>query len=394
MTEVFDLCYGGKSTEGVARCKEIMLQSTQALLTGEVDELELFDYGCPNGHPEARRHLAEFLTTQYKDNVERDSLFFTAGATHGIHLVTTVLMSADTPIFVEDPSFFNAIGMFTKDYCYPVIPVPIDEYGIDVDALEKLLQETPAPAHVKSPFRRMLYIMTVYHNPRGVCLPPEKCRRLVSLARQYDMLMFCDDVYNLLTYTDNGVPPPRLLSYDNKEDPDYKGNTLSNSTFSKMFSPGVRVGWIETGPRIMKLLIDCFTTISGYCYNHYMSCVIGKALELGLIESNLSRLRRLYGERIKTACRRLRENQLPVSFVEPKGGFFVWLQLPENMNGKDLCEKANAANVLVQDGSLASPTGGWKNFIRLSISACQVDKIEKGIDKLSEIIHSNVIQKV
>ncbi|XP_056004712.1 uncharacterized protein LOC125657963 isoform X2 [Ostrea edulis] len=353
MTEVFDLCYGGKSTEGVARCKEIMLQSTQALLTGEVDELELFDYGCPNGHPEARRHLAEFLTTQYKDNVERDSLFFTAGATHGIHLVTTVLMSADTPIFVEDPSFFNAIGMFTKDYCYPVIPVPIDEYGIDVDALEKLLQETPAPAHVKSPFRRMLYIMTVYHNPRGVCLPPEKCRRLVSLARQYDMLMFCDDVYNLLTYTDNGVPPPRLLSYDNN-----------------------------------------FTTISGYCYNHYMSCVIGKALELGLIESNLSRLRRLYGERIKTACRRLRENQLPVSFVEPKGGFFVWLQLPENMNGKDLCEKANAANVLVQDGSLASPTGGWKNFIRLSISACQVDKIEKGIDKLSEIIHSNVIQKV
>ncbi|XP_048744896.2 uncharacterized protein LOC125657961 [Ostrea edulis] len=394
MTEVFNFRFGGPGADGVAGCKEILLHSTQALLTGEVDELELFDYGPPNGHPEVRRHLAEFLTTQYKDNVERDNLFITAGATHGLHLVTTVLMSVDTPIFVEDPSYFLAIGMFREDYRNPVIPVPTDEYGIDVDALEKLLQETPAPAHAKTPFRRMLYTMTVHHNPRGVCLPPEKCRRLVSLARQYDMLMFCDDVYNLLTYTDNGVPPLRLLSYDNKEDPNYKGNTLSNCTFSKIFSPGVRLGWIETGPRVMKLLIDCFTTTSGYCYNHYMSCVIGKALELGLIESNLSRLRRLYGERIKTACRRLRENQLPVSFVEPKGGFFIWLQLPENMDGKDLCEKAKAANVLVQIGSKASPSGGWKNFIRLSISVCPVDKIEKGIDKLSEIIRSNAIQKV
>ncbi|XP_062578339.1 uncharacterized protein LOC134240259 [Saccostrea cucullata] len=390
MTEVCDFLFGGPGPEAVAGCKDIMLQATQELLTDDVDEHSLFDYGPSSGAPEVRRQLADFLTIQYNDKVESDNLFITVGASHGIHLVSTVLIGEEVPIFVEDPTYFLAIGMFKKDFGYRIIPVPTEDDGIDVTALEKLLQETPAPTQTKSPFRRMLYTMTVHHNPKGSCLSPEKCWRLISLARQYDMLLFAEDVYNLLTYTNDGVPPLRLFSYDNKDDQDYKGHTLSNSTFSKIFSPGLRVGWIESAPRIIKMLSNCYTTTSGYCFNHYMSCVVGKALELGLIQSNLTRLRKLYGERIRTMCRRLRENQLPVSFVEPLGGFFVWLKLPENVDAEDLCAKAKAVNLLVQVGSKASPTGGCKNFIRLSVSVCSVENIENGIDRLSEIIRSCV----
>ncbi|XP_062578341.1 uncharacterized protein LOC134240262 [Saccostrea cucullata] len=387
MTDI-DFVFGGPGPEAVAGCKDILLRATQELLTGEVDEHALFDYGPPSGAPEVRGQLAKFLTAQYRDKVESDNLFITVGATHGIHLVTTVLLGKDVPIFVEDPSFFLALGMFKDDFGHQVIPVPTEDDGIDVTALEKLLQETPAPTKTKSPFRRMLYTMTVHHNPTGSCLSPEKCRRLVSLARQYDMLLFGEDVYNLLTYTNDGVPPPRLFSYDKKDDPDFQGHTLSNCTFSKIFSPGLRVGWIETSPRIVKMLIDCYTTTSGFCYNHYMSCVVAKALELGLVQSNIKRLQKLYGERIKRACRRLKENQLPVSFVEPTGGFFIWIKLPENMDAADLCEKAKENHILVQVGTIASATGGFRNYIRLSMSICTVDKIEEGIDKLSAVIRT------
>lgn len=388
MTEVCDLLFGGPGKEALAGCKDVILQATQALLTSDVDEHALFDYGPPAGDPGVRQQLAEFLKIHYNDNVESDNLFITAAATNGIHLAATVLMNRDAPIFVEDPTFFIAHGMFQKDYGYRVIPVQTDDDGIDLDVLEKLLQETPAPKETKYPFRRMLYVMTVHHNPKGSCLPPEKCRRLVSLARKYDVLLFGEDVYNLLTYTEDGVPPLRLLAYDNKEDPDYKGHTISNSTFSKIFSPGLRLGWIETSPRIIQMLKDCYTTTSGFCFNHYMSRVVGKALELGLIQTNLARLRKLYGDKIRAACRRLRENQTPVTFVEPKGGFFLWLKLPEKINGKDFQEKAKAENLLVMDGSDASMCGNYKNFIRISISVTPLGQIEKGIDKLSQLIRS------
>ncbi|XP_078311250.1 uncharacterized protein LOC111138475 [Crassostrea virginica] len=386
--ETVDLVFGGPGAESVAGCKDILLKATQALLTDDVDEHALFDYGPPAGDPLVRRQLAEFLKNQYNDDVDSENLFITAAATQGIHLATTVLLSKDVPIFVEDPTFFIAPGMFHEDYGYRVIPVPTDDEGIDVDAFEKLLEETPAPTETKTPFRRMLYTMTVHHNPKGSCLPPEKCRRLVTLARQYDVLLFGEDVYNLLTYPEGKTPPLRLLAYDNKEDPDYKGHTISNSTFSKIFSPGLRLGWIETSPRIRDLLINCYTTTSGFCYNHYVSRVVGKALELGLVQTNLTRLRKLYGEKILIASRRLRDSKIPISFVQPTGGFFLWIKLPESIDGKELAERAKAQNVLVLNGSEASVCGGCKNFIRLSISVCPGDKIEKGIDILSGIIRS------
>lgn len=388
MAEVYDLLFGGPGKESLAGCKDIILQATQALLTNDVDEHALFDYGPAVGDPEVRHQLAEFLKIQYNDNVESDNLFITAAATQGIHLATTVLMSKDAPIFVEDPTFFIAHGMFQRDYEHRVIPVQTDDDGIDLDVFERLLQETPAPTETKYPFRRMLYVMTVHHNPKGSCLPPEKCRRLVYLARKYDVLLFGEDVYDLLTYTEDGVPPLRLLAYDNKEDPDYRGHTISNCTFSKIFSPGLRLGWIETSPRIIQMLRDCYTTASGFCFNHYVSRVVGKALELGLVQTNLARLRKLYGEKIRAACRRLRENQTPVSFMEPKGGFFLWLKLPENINGEEFQEKAKAENLLVMAGSQASMSGNYKNFIRISISVIPLDKIEQGMDKLSELIRS------
>uniref|UniRef100_K1QIP9 Aminotransferase class I/classII large domain-containing protein n=1 Tax=Magallana gigas TaxID=29159 RepID=K1QIP9_MAGGI len=162
--------------------------------------------------------------------------------------------------------------MFRKVSAHSDYADNTDDDGIDPDVFERLLQETPAPTETKYPFRRMLFVMTVHHNPMGSCLPPEKCRRLVSLARKYDVLLFAEDVYNLLTYTEDGVPPPRLLAYDNKEEPDYRGHTISNCTFSKIFSPGMRLGWIETSPRIIQMLRDCIVTGGGHptCPRHVL----------------------------------------------------------------------------------------------------------------------------
>lgn len=229
--------------------------------------------------------------------------------------------------------------------------------------------------------------MTTFSNPKGFSCSPERCRKLVRLARKYDVLLFTEDVYNLLCY--EGICPPRLLFYDDKNDSDFKGNVLSNATFSKILAPGLRLGWIEAPQRIMQFLGKCNTTWSGGCFNHYTSRLMKTALKEGMLSNHLSKIKVIYAERMNVVCDLLIQDfPVKIKFDKPKGGFFIWVELPPSIDSRLLLQLAiekHGMNFII--GSSTSPTESYKNYIRLSISFCDSSDLKLGIQRLKAAIN-------
>lgn len=194
-------------------------------------------------------------------------------------------------------------------------------------------------------------------------------KSLIKLARKYDILIACDDVYNLLPFEED-TPPKRLFSYDSFDDDDFKGNVISNGTFSKLLSPGVRIGWMECAPRIVDAFRDSGVLKSGGAINNYTSGIVASLIELGLAETQLKRCLETYKDQWRALCETL-ESHLPpsCSFKKPKGGYFIWIKLPVSCDGdalSDYCLKKY--KVFAIRGSRFSIENKCRNFIRLSFA--------------------------
>lgn len=177
-----------------------------------------------------------------------------------------------------------------------------------------------------------------------------------------------DDVYNLLPF--EADPPKRLFAYDSFGDTDFKGNVISNGTFSKILSPGVRIGWMECSPRIIDAFRNSGVLKSGGAINNYTSGLLTSLIELGLAKKQLQKCLKTYKEQCDALCETLEENLDPsCSFVKPAGGYFIWLKLPENIDGDALsafCLKKH--KVFAIRGSRFSVEKKFRNFIRLSFA--------------------------
>ncbi|XP_070177062.1 uncharacterized HTH-type transcriptional regulator YisV-like isoform X2 [Littorina saxatilis] len=329
---VLSLMDGSPGPETLKDCKEILLKATSYTLDNEADTTHIFGYGPETGDQTFREELAHFLTREYGDTVNSSNLMVTAGATQALHMVASVLFSKDSVVFIEDPTYFAGCRVLKDDLQMKIVPVPCDADGMNTDVLEQVLSEYCPSDEKRSsarPFWGMVYTIPVYNNPKGNCYSASRCRKLVELARKYDVLVVAEDIYNLIHFGECS-PPARLLSYDKPSDQDYRGNVVSIATFSKILAPGLRVGWVEAPQRILSLLCGSYMLWSGGCLNHYASKLAGATLTLGLLAKHLCHIRQVYKKRNDAACAVLRDS-LPegATFRKPQGGFFVWIEFPE-----------------------------------------------------------------
>lgn len=205
---------------------------------------------------------------------------------------------------------------------------------------------------------------------------------LVKLARKYEILIACDDVYNLLSFDDE-KPPKRLFAYDSFEDEDFRGNVISNGTFSKLIAPGVRVGWLEGSPRLVKAFRESGILKSGGAINNYTSGIIASLIEMGLIYDQVKKCKEIYKNQRDAMLDSLERNLPPTcSFIRPKGGYFIWIKLPETVNGDDLCDYClKHAKVFAIRGSRFSIENKFKNFIRLTFAFHTPEVIYDAIER-------------
>jgi len=337
------------------------------------DNLYILAYGAEQGNWYFHNALAGFLSEQYKLSVDPDHLFTTTGISQGIDFICSLFTQPGDTVFVENPTYSLALGILA-DHRLNVVGLPMDEDGLIIGALEEEL------AHQKPVF---VYTVPTFHNPTGCNLSATRREKLVELSREHNFLVLADEVYHLLAYT--AAPPSPMAKYTDA------ATVLSLGSFSKILAPGLRLGWIQTHPDLMKRLTTNGVLYSGGGLNPFTSAIAQSAIELGLQAKQLVHLKEVYLQR-KNALNTSLKRNLPdsVSFVEPDGGFFTWLQLPQQVDTEKLLPEAHKHDVSFAPGSLFSPQRDLKNYLRLSFAYYEEAELVEGAKRLAAVINRNL----
>ncbi|MEP6765212.1 MAG: PLP-dependent aminotransferase family protein [Gemmatimonadaceae bacterium] len=326
---------------------------------------EVLAYGADQGDGFFRNALSQFLTRRYEMPVHHDELFVTASASQALDLVCTRFTKPGDTIFVEEPTYFLALLVF-RDHGLNVVGVPIDADGVRIDALTALLaQHKPV----------FFYTIPTFQNPSAATLSAERRERLVALSRQHNFLIVADEVYHLLNF--GSVPPAPLAKYLDS------GRVISLGSFSKIAAPGLRLGWVQSSREILNTLIASGIVESGGGLNPFASGIVQSLIELGLLDSWLDHLRAVYQERSAAICAALREHLPHAWFAEPKGGFFVWLQLPDGKTVDDIAEHAAQLGVGYQRGSRFGNNAELARYVRLSFAYYDSPDLREGVKRLA-----------
>lgn len=366
---VIDLGWGHPSP-ALHPTEAIRTAANHALADGSATALQ---YGATQGYGPLLGSLAAFLSAEaaYGMLVEPGSLFISGGASQALDLATTLFAGPGDTVFVEEPSYY-LIGNIFRDHGLNVVGVPTDEQGLRTDALEAMLADkaTPSPA--------MLYIVPTYQNPSGAVLPVERRRRLVELADQYGFTVLADEVYQLLHYGD--PPPPPLVAFDQSE----QGCVVSFGSFSKILAPGLRVGWVQGHRCLIGRFTNAGMVVSGGGVSHFTSVVAHAALELGLLQENVIKLRQTYSARVEAMSRSL-EAYLggAAEFVTPGGGYFTWVRLTGGVDTDRLLPVAQKAGVSYRPGTAFSAHGAFSDRLSLAFALYEADQLDEGIGRLA-----------
>lgn len=236
------------------RCCEIFKEATNSRMNYEKENSSyLFQYGPTAGQDDFREALAVFLSKNYKTPSRASDLILTAGASHGMHLLWTLLMHPNALVIVDEVTYMILLECLREFPGFKLESCPLESDGPDLKAMREILMRYGVKDKgVKdNRYPCMYYTIPVFHNPTGITFSEQKGKDLIKLCREFNVLVACDDVYNFLHYAEGADDQPdcnkvaRLFSLDDPKDADYKGTVISNGSFSKIFAPGVRVGWIE-----------------------------------------------------------------------------------------------------------------------------------------------------
>ncbi len=344
---------------------ELIRQAAQHRLA--TDFTPYLQYGYEPGGGYFRTSLAEFLTHHYGRQARENELFVSGGASQALDLLCTLYTEQGDAVFVEEPTYFLALRIF-QDHRLRIISLPTDEGGLIIEALEKRL-DSLRPV--------FLYTVPTHQNPSGATLPPDRRRRLVELSREKDFLIVADEVYHLLTYGEQA--PPSLASFLGE------GTVLSLGSFSKILAPGLRLGWVQASPRLLRPLAECGMLDSGGGLNPFVSALVLSAIETGTLEAHLERLRVEYGGRLQVMKAAIDDYLgAKVRYAPPGGGFFFWLRLADGRDSVTLLEAAKRNKTSFVPGSSFSAGGGLRDRFRLSFSYHPPEALQEGVQRLAE----------
>jgi 2-aminoadipate transaminase len=341
-----------------------MLHSAAQNRLSQVDN-DFLQYGTEQGDGYFRTAFANFLSQKYNFNVDIERLFITSGISAGLDLICTLLTNSGDTIFVEEPSYFLALKIFA-DHGLKVASIQTDEHGLVIDDLM---------LNLKKHKPKFVYVIPTFQNPGGRTLNPQRREQLVALAKEHNFLILADEVYQFLNYTQ--TPPNSFASFVDSE------QVISLGSFSKILAPGLRLGWLQTHPSVMKRITNSGLLDSGGGMNPFTSNIVRGVIESRNLEENISTLRKVFANRLQTMDALLKAHLPMAEFSTPHGGYFFWVKIP-NMDMTELRKKAKENLVDIRQGALFSSQDGLKEYMRLSISYYEESKLEEGILRLKK----------
>ncbi|MGY4843863.1 aminotransferase-like domain-containing protein [Kocuria marina] len=340
-------------------------------IAGEILTDASFTYGATEGEPD----LIDTVVNHFSDSAsDPERIVITSGGMQGLDLAFKLFVDPGDLVVVESPTYTNGSGT-ALSYGADVLEVPVDDDGMDVDALETLVAETG-----RTP--RMIYTIPNFQNPSGTTLSESRRRRLLDLAHTWGAMILDDDPYGELRFSGDPVPGFRELSPD---DP----LVFSVRTFSKILAPGLRVGWVDVDPRLRELLIAGKQAMDT-CANVPAQHIVAEYIARGGYDEHLAGLRTEYKRRKEAMDASIAAHLGDrVRTTDPDGGFFLWVTLQGDdarVSSSRLFEIALAEGVAFIPGPALSPSGRFQDAFRLCFASSTPERIEEGLQRLARAL--------
>lgn len=326
-------------------------------------------YTTTEGYMPLREWIAKRMNDRLGTSFDKDNILITHGSQQGLDLSGKVFLDDGDIVLCESPTYLAAISAF-KSYGCSFIEIPTDDEGMNMTALDEILNKTK---HVK-----LIYVIPTFQNPSGRTWSLERRKKLAELSAKYDVAVLEDNPYGELRF--EGESLPSIKSFDNT------GNILCTGSFSKIFCPGFRIGWIAGDKEIIRKYVLVKQGTDLQC-NTIAQMTIAEYLKRYDIDKHIGKIVEVYKKRRDIAIRSI-ACYFPkeVKFTRPNGGLFTWVELPESISARDILERCLEKKIAFVPGGSFYPTENRENTFRINFSNMPEEKIEIGLKILGEVI--------
>lgn len=362
---VISLSAGNPSPEAFP-AKEIAEISAKLLAENPISALQ---YSVTEGYAPLRQYMREYMKTRHNVGNDNDDILITSGAQQIMDLASKSILNEGDVVICENPSFIGSLNTF-RSYNARLVGVPVESDGMNMEKLEETLKNEPRA--------KFIYTIPNFQNPSGVTMSLEKRKALYELAKKYGVLIIEDNPYGDLRFRGEFIPC--IKSFDTE------GLVIYSGSFSKVISPGMRVGYvIAPAPIVQKMVVckqgqDVHTSI-------WSQIVCHEFVSKYNFDSHLEKLREIYRKKATFAMNLLDEHLAPkITYNKIDGGLFIWCDLPKNTDMPKFCMDAIANKVCVVPGTafMAQETDETHSF-RINFSTPTDEQLRKGIEILGKM---------
>ena len=336
---------------------------------------QALQYGPTEGDPRLIDFLVQWMREHEGAEIDHSYFLICSGAQQALDLIGRVFIDPGDPIIVGLPTYLGAIQAFMS-YRANLIGVPVDKQGMDVERVEEILKEF-AGKGLKVKF---IYIVPDFQNPTGVTLSLERREKLLDLCYEYDTVTVDDSPYRDLRYEGERLPMVGPM--------DKRGYAFSVHTFSKIFAPGPRLGWVVANPAIMDKLVMAKQPVD-LCTSSLTQAILVEFLNRGLLKPHIAKAVEHYRKKQEAMLKAL-DKYMPkdagIDWTHPEGGLFLWMCLPEHLDADALFPKAIEKKVVYVMGSAFHFDRSGKNSLRLNFSYPSEEEIDEGIKRLADLV--------
>ena len=335
----------------------------------EKEGQKLLQYATTEGRPTLREKIAKRMTEKYGTPVDMNDILITTGSQQCLDFAGKLFLDPGDVVLCESPSYLGALNAFNA--YQPVFKeVPTDGEGIIPEELDKILATTPKC--------KFIYVIPDFQNPTGICWSLERRKKFIEVINKYDLPVFEDNPYGELRY--RGESFPTLKSMDTK------GLVSFLGTFSKIFCPGLRLGWIA-GPHT---IVEKFVMIKQSADLHTSNFDQGVAdayMDTYDLAAHVKEIVELYGHRRDLILKTM-EEEFPegVEFTRPDGGLFLWVTVPEGVSARKVFDKCIEQKVAAVIGDAFYPNDKTDRSLRVNYSCMPDDKIVEGVKRMARAI--------
>lgn len=321
------------------------------------------------GYAPLRDWIAKRMNDRLGTSFEKDNILITHGSQQGLDLSGKVFLDDGDIVLCESPTYLAAISAF-KSYGCDFIEIPTDEDGMNMTVLGEILSTVQ---NIK-----LIYVIPTFQNPTGRTWSLERRKQLAELSARYGIAVVEDNPYGELRF--EGEFLPSVKSFDKE------GNILCTGSFSKIFCPGFRIGWIAGDKEIIRKYVLVKQGTDLQC-NTIAQMTIAEYLKRYDIDKHIGKIVEVYRRRRDIAIQCI-ERYFPeeIKFTNPKGGLFTWIELPKGISARDVLIKCIEQKIAFVPGGSFYPTNNKENTFRINFSNMPEEKIEKGLIILSEVI--------